>query len=336
MTEDANATPLPSAFVEPWLADNESFVSELRVLSSRLAEQVPRLRQGLKGNGRIAVAQDVEPTSLSAVDAAVAAVELIDQVSILLQVVRVDDDGRTTLGQPQRVSGVNGHEMHMLTSPIRVAMECRELAGSTSTTIADNSYWSFLMEVNQAITRSETCDNPRLHGAVKSLLEEGLFIQMLESEDVIAMSKRGESDTLVPGISDRTVLEHVLTGGEFTKPVRLVDWVKGKFGVEKRGFNDAERKFVMEAYNDRIGVMFYKPHPWSRAYRIEGHLSRLSEEKWLMRLLSSIRKHTATRTIIEPWPQFMADFTAKHISAVASLYGQHNRHRVPLVVPTRS
>jgi hypothetical protein len=53
-------------------------------------------------------------------------------------------------------------------------------------------------------------------------------------------------------------------------------------------------------------------------------------------MLAAISKHTATRAIVDPWPQFMADYTAKRLSAIAELYGANNRHRLPITVPTRT
>jgi hypothetical protein len=49
-----------------------------------------------------------------------------------------------------------------------------------------------------------------------------------------------------------------------------------------------------------------------------------------MALLAAISIHTETsRRIVEPFPQFMADYTAKRLSAVGKLYGQLNWHQFP-------
>ena len=146
--------PLPAAFVAPWLEDNHDFINDLAFMGFRLAEHVPKLRDELGSAGRIRLVEPAQPMALSAVDAAVVAIELMDQVSVLFQMIRVDDDGRTKLGKPQRVSGINGHETQMLRTPLRVAMECRELAASGNLTIADSSYWSFLMRSIRQLRRA--------------------------------------------------------------------------------------------------------------------------------------------------------------------------------------
>jgi hypothetical protein len=332
---EAPSIPLPAAFVAPWLEDNQQFIDELAAFRRQLEEVAPTVRKQLDGKGAIRTARSAGPFSLAAVDAAVVDVQVADRVSILLQVARVEDDGQTILGPVQRVSGVNGHEMQMLRTPLRLAMECRELAASTGLTIADTSFWSFLMETNQACSRLKNRDNEYLNGAVRALVDEGLFLAMVENPQVIAMSKLGESDILLPGISDRTLLEFVLRPGEYLRPRTLIEATRGTFGIEHR-FDSGDRDRITQFYRDGLGVLFFKPHPWSRAYRIEGHTAQLNDDNWLMSMLAAISKHTATRGTVEPWPQFMADYTVKQIAAVAALYGDGNSFRLPIIVPTRT
>jgi hypothetical protein len=213
---------------------------------------------------------------------------------------------------------------------MRVAAECRVLAAVTQPTIADTSYWSFLMEVNQAITREANSSVPALSAAVKSLVDDQTFINMIQNPNVVPMSKTSQSDTFLDGISDRQVLSQLLHPGEYLYPRSLVEGTTGAFGIEKRRFKEFERNMLDSFFKKQLGVVFFKPHAWSRAFRIEGHLDHLRNEKWLMPLLAAITKHTAVnRMVVEPWPQFMADYTAKKVAGVARLYGPMNRHRHP-------
>jgi hypothetical protein len=67
------------------------------------------------------------------------------------------------------------------------------------------------------------------------------------------------------------------------------------------------RSFLI-LYKRLLGVLFYKPHPWTRAYRVEAHLEQLESRDWLMPLLAAIKAHTeVSRHTVEPFPQFMAD-----------------------------
>jgi len=337
MSELFSDTTLPVAFIEPWLADNAQYVQDISRLGNAFEHHVPRLRSAMEDKGVIRKLVHANRVALGAVDASVVEVELCDQVNLLFQVVRVADDGQTRLGKSVRKSGVSGHQIQLVRTPLRMMLECEELAATTNEmTIADNSFWSFLMEANQAITNATHSNNSYLAEAVTRLVDEGVFIDMLQNRLVIAMSKRSESDSLVEGVSDRTMYELILNEGEFVRPMKITDGTRGSFGIERRRFSDGDRQLINEIYHERLGVMFFKPHSWSRAFRIEGYLDKMRDDAWLMPLLNAIAHHTATRTIVEPWPQFMADFTAKKLSAMAPLYGSHNRHRLPILTAQRT
>lgn len=311
----------------PWLDDNERFQRELKLRDVR-PEDIVSLRERIRN--QIRAAEPADPCPLAAVDAASIAVPFGDQLSILLQTIRIADDGTPTLSEPERATGINGHDLRLVEMPMRVAAECVELAKSTTPTIADTSYWSFLMEVNQAITRDENSAQPQLAAAVTRLVDDGCFIRMVQNPWVIPMTKGSESETFMKGFSDRHILGRVLEPGEYVVPRALVDGTGGKFGIEKRRFKTSERELLDDYYKRVLGVVFYKPHPWSRAYRIEGHLERLEDATWLMPLFAAIHAHTEiSRRVIEPWPQFMADYTAKRLAAVGKLYGPLNWHRYP-------
>jgi hypothetical protein len=320
--------PLPAVLMAPWLADNETFQRELQARDSRLKDLAPiRARVA----NEIRTAENAKPCALGAVDAASILVGFGDQISILLQMIHVAADGSPTIGLPQRVTGIDGQELRMAITPMRVAAECEELAKAQNPTIADTSYWSFLMEMNQAITRREHNSSlPVLEDAVRRLVDDGAFLGMVENPNVVPMSKISQSDTLIPGISDRHAYGLILLPGEFVNARPLTDGTTGSFGIEKRRWKAWERNRLDGLYKNNLGVIFYKPHEWSRAYRIEGHLDWFNDDAWLMPLLAAIKEYTAVaREVIEPWPQFMADFIAKTISAVGELYGEINWHRSP-------
>jgi hypothetical protein len=179
-----------------------------------------------------------------------------------------------------------------------------------------------------------------MNAVIQQLIYDGVFLKMLSNHHVIAMSKHSESDRFLPGIPDRDTMEYVLEPGEFTVARRLQDLTKGNFGrtfgVEQRSFKANDWRWVRDCYQESLGAVFYKPHPWSRAFRIEAHLDQLVSDAALMPILAAICHHTTDRQIVEPWPQFMADYTAKTLSAVGNLYGEGNRFRFPLLVPVRT
>jgi hypothetical protein len=214
-------------------------------------------------------------------------------------------------------------------------------------TIADTSFWSLLMEVNQVITRyvNGGAQQEGLAEAYGTLIEEGIFLAVLRNPWVIAMSKTNQSGQLAhrhPAfhaatqvVSDRELLGRLLAPGEFLVPLCLVEASGGKFGIEQRGFTASEREEIDICYTKRLGLTYFKPHAWSRAFRIEASLAHLQDDAYLMPLLAALQHHTQERTA-EPWPQFMSDWNAKKVSAIATLYGELNFHRTPFFDPTRT
>lgn len=316
--------PLPVQLLAPWIEDNEQFQNLLKERSDTLADLAP-----LRSKLTIRLVQDAARCTLDAVDATECRVAFGDQLSILVQGARIYDDGECNFGAPRRITGINGHEFSLAALPLRIAEECRLLATSMTPTIADTSYWSLLMETNQCITRAEHTSNAAVKDALKLLLEDRLFLSVIENPFVVPMTKLSESDTLRKGISDRQVLTMILKAGEFVVPRSLTGATGTSFKIERRGFTASEREHLEDLYQNQLGVVFYKPHVWSRAYRIEGHLARLNDDAWLMSLLAAVKHHTIDRMITEPWPQFLADFTVRRVAGVAPLYGQDNWHRNP-------
>jgi hypothetical protein len=325
---------IPVQIIVPWLVDNEAFIKELKNRSSTL-ERASDIRAGLS----LRKMDVVEPCALEAIDAAVTEVSIGDLITILVQTVRVTAKEDVICSAPLRVSGVNSQELSLLRTPLRMVEECAVLAQSKLITIADTSFWSMLMEVNQLITffHNGGAQIPELAHAYDILIRAGIFLEMLRNSAVIAMSKHNQSCKVGGNkmVSDRELLGRALEPGEFTEPEDLATTTSGHFGVEKRGFNDAERQEIKRIYDFILGVTFFKPHSWSRAFRIEAHLSNLCDDKWLMPLLNAITEGTRARTC-EPWPQFIADYATKRISAVTKLYGDSNISRVPYFDPVRT
>jgi hypothetical protein len=327
-SDDYMHIPIPVRLVEPWLENNKQFIdNDVAARNRALATIRDKRSQYLS---QIRTAEDYTRSRLAAVDAASAAEPLADLQTYLIQATRVDDDGQITLGSPYRLTGVYGHEISQTATVIRVVEECKLLAEATDITIADTSFWSLLMEVNQAITLRYNHPNERLVAAVDHLTKGQLFLSVITNLNVIAMSKQGEASTVHPGVSDREAWGQILEPGEYIQPLPIADALHAHFGVERRGFTNTESDRVRDIYDKRLGVIYYKPHPWSRAYRIEAQMDTLKSPQKLMPILSAVRHHTQLGpSIVEPWPQFMADYVAKQISSVAWLYGQGNHHRTP-------
>jgi hypothetical protein len=335
-----NNVPIPARFMKPWVEDNLKFQRELKERKRVLDEAINKrdelpIRTWIPGSR----------TSLAAVDASVTEAPIGDYNSILIQVVRIIDDGTTILAEPIRLSGIAGMELNMARGPMRMAGEYKMLAESSCTTIADTSFWSGLWDINSTIgafTHGGVA-NDYLEQAYRELITEQRFLATIRNPFVIAMSKSNQSHRYSSLASDREFLGQALQAGEFLIPELLAEAMKSNLGakkqnevgVEQRGFTAAEQEEIKDIYNNKLGITYFKPHTWARAFRIEAYMTRLQNDEWLMPLLGAIHHHTLTRTV-EPWPQFMTDWTSKIISAVTGLYGMLNFHRVQIYDPART
>lgn len=337
-------TPIPVRLIEPWIADNHKFIEELK-----------ERRGFLEGAGQYRDILDIRTyapcadTPLSAVDAAVADAGIGDLLVILIQGICVHGDGSAIFSQPKRLTGVKGQELSHARTPLRLATECELLADAENTTIADTSFWSMLMEFNKTITdhfHGASSQQSPLTEAYNALCLNGLFLKMATNPNIIAMSKTNQSTRIRPKkgeqladglVSDRELLARILDPGEFLAPISLIEGTEGNFGIEERGLTSSERSQIREIYNEEITFTYFKPHPWSKAFKIEGNRGRMADDTWLMPVLSAITRHTAIPTIVEPWPQFMADWQSKQIvSGVAAMYSKLNFGRLPFHDPSRT
>ena len=330
------ALPISVRFAEPWIEDNKKFVDQVKNGYANTLNNIrDELRPRLQKARLIKKVGDGEPFSLAAVDASVVDVHIDDLATVLVQAA-LYIDGETKFDVPKRFGPFTAEDARFVRTPARVSREVAMLAEvpAVQTVIVDNSFWSFLMEVNQAITAMHNrFGGDGEYSAITENVVNG-FVLMMENPNAIAMPKSGVSQSLsknpkfkdlfsVP-IADRAVCTRVLEPGEALTPMSLKE--VGSFGVEQRQFTPAQTKRIKEIYEKEIYFTYYKPWAYSRAYRIEARKEKLTND-----LFASIKEATKFREIAEPEPQFLVDYAVKQIGAVQQLYGGLNQFRVPFV-----
>ena len=121
---------------------------------------------------------------------------------------------------------------------------------------------------------------------------------------------------------DRAILTLILDPGEFTRP---------KLFTSEEGwhirlpYDDEELKILMQDVISGIknlSVIYYKPHSWSPALRIEMPLAIARDERKLNTILHNIKNQCQTPSIMEPFPLYMADRIAKHMAPAIPAYKQ--------------
>ncbi len=121
---------------------------------------------------------------------------------------------------------------------------------------------------------------------------------------------------------DRAILTLILDPGEFTRP-KLFTSEEGWH--VRLPYEDEELKILMQQVISGIknlSVIYYKPHPWCPALRIEMPAAVAHDESKLDTLLYNVKNQCQTPSMMEPFPLYMADRIAKHMAPAIPAYKQ--------------
>ena len=278
-----------------------------------------------------------EPIAMSipAVDSA----SVVDQKSsALLSLVAGVRYGETVSTYFKSVVAPFESDKGSLSMIMRMHAELSLLADTSEVTIMDNSFWSVLMNINQAATKNKSGGIANKDAvdllSDLALFPDSLLLQVLRNSNVIAMSKSAIADSIsvslgYMSISDKAIMTIALNEDEFLHPQVLGKGaLNARFGIHNEIGLAEERKEIDSIYSNELMVTFYKPWPFKPAYRVEFHKSRKDE---LQTILQRIKFDTRHRTIIEPENQFLADRVAKSISELPMLYNSAALQRYPTI-----
>lgn len=121
---------------------------------------------------------------------------------------------------------------------------------------------------------------------------------------------------------DRAILTLILDPGEFTRP-KLFTSEEGWH--VRLPYEDEELRVLMQQVISGIknlSVIYYKPHSWCPALRIEMPSATAGDETKLNSILINIKNQCQTPSIMEPFPLYMADRIAKHMAPAIPAYKQ--------------
>ena len=121
---------------------------------------------------------------------------------------------------------------------------------------------------------------------------------------------------------DRAILTLILDPGDFTRP-KLFTSEEGWH--VRLPYEDEELRVLMQQVISGIknlSVIYYKPHPWCPALRIEMPSATAGDETKLNSILINIKNQCQTPSIMEPFPLYMADRIAKHMAPAIPAYKQ--------------
>ena len=137
---------------------------------------------------------------------------------------------------------------------------------------------------------------------------------------------------------DRGMLTLLLNPGELTKPVAF-DHPQDSQGnptwhLNVPGFPDESKERARELADGVVSalgplrVFYYKPQQWLPAMRIEVAASVSSNTHRLATVVQGIKHQTATASMLEPYPIYLADRTAKALARALPAFRQVTTQRI--------
>lgn len=203
---------------------------------------------------------------------------------------------------------------------------------------------------NQALNKAP--DTPELRCATE-FMEHcepylGAYLALLRSErsdkHYIALPKystRREIGTALGWPSshdDRGMLTLLLNPGELTKPLALehprdaeghLAWHlnAGRLPAEIRRSASELADEIVSALGT-VYVFYYKPHDWLPALRIEVAASIASNTHRLATVVQGLKHQSATPSMLEPYPIYLADRTVKALARAVPAFRQVTTQRV--------
>lgn len=334
--------------VPPWLEEQEGRQVDLERAAGPVRDEMLRnafIRPAAEASGRV--------IPLRAVDAASEEAAVGTIHTSLALAFQCGEDAEP-LFESGLLTGPNSEAFRHLSGGHRLQLELRLLARAATSvlTIVDNSYWSLLMAANKVITAYQNLYTIDEDAPFRGLILEGYdsagertLLRTLSNPDVIAMSKLDSGSAICKmdayenffnhEVSDRTLLSRVLRPGERTRELAIKTFARmglsgSKVNVEQRFISERDRRAIEEIFHGRLYVTFYRPWVHTRRpYRIEFHRDRFPDSDRLSDLFATIKHATRFPTILEPFPQALADSLCQGVHPASELFGRVHYYRFP-------
>jgi hypothetical protein len=255
--------------------------------------------------------------------------------------------------QPHHSSFVASEKHHADTATIlRAVMLGRELMLATQAphdlVMLDMTLTLPIIYFNQALTQvNETSDSLGLKCTEEFIAHA---CDYLDSYKTILTSKRSDKNFVgLPKYStrreictkmnwsssydDRGILTMLLKGGELTIPVPLEqpekEWHLNTSSISSPGNPMAKElgKEILDALMN-VFVLYYKPHDWLPALRVEVSKDIATNGHRLAVVLQGLKHQCATAGMFEPFPLYLADRTVKALARSLPAFRQVATQRI--------
>ena len=194
----------------------------------------------------------------------------------------------------------------------------------------DGSLTTPLIYMNQAINRVSGNSETKLSKEVVDRFDEFLvfYRTILEAKRSDKLwvgipkytTKRelGEKFGWPSHYDDRAILTVVLEPGEFTLPVPLASPAQ----PWHLKLPDGESNHEFDSLLKKLHVMYYKPHKWTPAIRVEIASSIADNSARVATLLQGLKYQCGTPGVFEPYPLYIADRMVKHLGKAIPAFRQ--------------
>ena len=350
-------TDLPGALVEEVLRRTDEVGRSLLQSFEHVRSERVSFRTKLQQSGRLGRDTDLEYPpipSTCAVDGSYAVERLL--TTDLAAAAAVAVEGLTPPSekrfweQPRHQVSVETEAHNEATgSVLRGLMMTMELSLAAKAphdiVFLDGSMTTPVIYLNQSLSQAKYAPSLKLSAHLRQRARAGMvaYLEILQSRRAdkcwvfcpkyTTNREIGKEMEWPETYDDRGLLTMLLDAGEFTKPVNLQspdsEWHINTSAIpeaERKEADELEDKIAAELKN--VVVIYYKPHVWMPALRLEVNHAVASNQSRLAILLHGVKHQCGTAAILEPFPLYMADRMVKSLARAVPAFRQAATQRI--------
>ena len=323
---------LPDVMVQALLERSSDVSKALTDRVNELAEQQRSLRERADAEGIIIKLPDSVPDldgkTVVAVDGSATVERMAGTDVYAAAAVRVSGYGAAVDAKPEK-SKVSMHQVEGLAHGARINQalmvmhECKLILESPADLVlVDGTIFTMILNVGIGLEEADDKHDPlslalKCHWFGDRCDAEGLrdaIPSLLVAKRIASIPKRStaanefESFTAIfkgeyANMSGIATANLILKAGEYTKPLDLPTprLFRGNAPMSSQYRSD------LNVLLEELQVVYFRPHEWSPAYRIEFAPRVVLDEGLLQRQLALIRKQCVNPAMREPFPLYLAD-----------------------------
>lgn len=333
-TQSSPDVPLPEELVNDVLTDIEPCADfAAGVLDS--SDKFEQIREELSGQIHEVSSNGETYDSVSGVDGSYTAIEGAGMSIGLCSAVGAGEEFRYN---KEVFPSPGSQDIGKACQGIGTMLEMKTVVESPADlVIYDGSFVSALVNLNQLLGRINQSEQPLwdvIDPIMKRLYsEENYPLKALRDTVIVGSPKRSSSTYFleqhypdyIDRFSDRSFFSMILEPDEYVSFSRTESGTN--YGRESDYVRSEEGQKIEEFF-DEVGfkTVFYRPQPWSRAYRLE--IPRRFSTTEYEKIIRSFGAEVIDPSMLEPYPQWLADTLCKKIVEMTSVLREGIQNRL--------